>query len=72
MLVVNPDRQSLSRYGLNPDDVQRTVSTAVGGTVAGEFIEGDRRTDIVVVCRTVAAEPGMAEGSADPAWPARQ
>ena len=49
MLVVNPDRQSLSRYGLNPGDVQRTVSTAVGGTVAGEFIEGDRRTDIVVV-----------------------
>ena len=49
MLVVSPDRQSLSRYGLNPGDVQRTVSTAVGGTVAGEFIEGDRRTDIVVV-----------------------
>ena len=49
MLVVSPDRQSLSRYGLNPGDVQRTVSTAVGGTVAGEFIEGDRRTSIVVV-----------------------
>jgi len=49
MLVVSPDRQSLSRYGLNPGDVQRTVSTAVGGTVAGEFIEGDRRTEIVVV-----------------------
>src|SRR6185436_17812101 len=48
MLVVNPDRQALSRYGLNPADVQRTVSTAVGGTVAGQLIEGDRRTDIVV------------------------
>ena len=48
MLVVNPDRQALSRYGLNPRDVQRTVSTAVGGTVAGQFIEGDRRADIVV------------------------
>jgi cobalt-zinc-cadmium resistance protein CzcA len=48
MLVVNPDRQALSRYGLNPRDVQRTVGTAVGGTVAGQFIEGDRRSDIVV------------------------
>jgi cobalt-zinc-cadmium resistance protein CzcA len=48
MLLVVPDRQALSRYGLNPRDVQRTVSTALGGTVAGQFIEGDRRSDIVV------------------------
>jgi heavy metal efflux system protein len=48
MLLVIPDRQALSRYGLNPRDVQRTVSTAIGGTVAGQFIEGDRRSDIVV------------------------
>ena len=48
MLIINPDRQALSRYGLNPRDVQRTVSTAIGGTVAGQFIEGDRRADIVV------------------------
>jgi len=48
MLVVNPDRQALSRYGLNPRDLQRTVNTAVGGTTAGQFIEGDRRADIVV------------------------
>jgi cobalt-zinc-cadmium resistance protein CzcA len=48
MLVVSPDRQSLSRYGLNPRDVQATVATAVGGTVAGQFIEGDRRADIIV------------------------
>jgi cobalt-zinc-cadmium resistance protein CzcA len=48
MLVIDPDRQALSRYGLNPADVQRTISTAIGGTVAGQLIEGDRRTDIVV------------------------
>jgi len=48
MLVVAPDRHALARYGLNPRDVQRTVATAVGGTVAGQFIEGDRRADIVV------------------------
>ncbi len=48
MLVVAPDRQALSRYGLNPEDVQRTVSTAIGGAPAGQFVEGDRRADIVV------------------------
>jgi heavy metal efflux system protein len=48
MLVVTPDRQALARYGLNPEDVQRTVSTAIGGTLAGQFIEGDRRADIIV------------------------
>jgi cobalt-zinc-cadmium resistance protein CzcA len=48
MLEVTPDRAALARYGLNPRDVQRTISTAVGGTVAGQFIEGDRRADIVV------------------------
>jgi heavy metal efflux system protein len=48
MLIVKPDRQALSRYGLNPEDVQRTVSTAVGGMAAGQFIEGDRRAEIVV------------------------
>jgi len=48
MLTVTPDRQALVRYGLNPGVVQETVATAVGGTVAGQLFEGDRRFDIVV------------------------
>jgi heavy metal efflux system protein len=48
MLVITPDRRALARYGLNPEQVQETVSTAIGGTVAGRFAEGDRRFDIVV------------------------
>src|SRR6185295_18458606 len=48
MLVVTPDRQALSRYGLNPADVQQTVSTAIGGAPAGQLVEGDRRADIIV------------------------
>ena len=48
MLTVTPDRQALVRYGLNPGVVQQTVATAVGGTVAGQLFEGDRRFDIVV------------------------
>ncbi len=48
MLTVTPDRVALARYGLNPGVVQETVSTAVGGEVASQLFEGDRRFDIVV------------------------
>jgi heavy metal efflux system protein len=48
LLSVVPDRQALAGYGLNPGDVQETVATAVGGEVAGQLFEGDRRFDIVV------------------------
>jgi heavy metal efflux system protein len=48
MLTIVPDRVALARYGLNPSDVQAAIETAVGGTVAGQFFEGDRRFDIVV------------------------
>jgi cobalt-zinc-cadmium resistance protein CzcA len=48
LLTITPDRQALVRHGLNPGVVQDTVATAVGGEVAGQFFEGDRRFDIVV------------------------
>ena len=48
LLAVIPDRAALVRYGLNPGDVQKTVGTAIGGEVAGQFFDGDRRFDIVV------------------------
>ena len=48
LLTITPDRSALVRYGLNPGVVQDTVATAVGGEVAGQLFEGDRRFDIVV------------------------
>ena len=48
LLTVTPDPVALARYGLNPGDVQETVATAIGGEVAGQFIEGDRRFALVV------------------------
>ena len=48
LLTITPDRNALVRYGLNPGVVQETVATAVGGEVAGQLFEGDRRFDIVV------------------------
>jgi heavy metal efflux system protein len=48
MLNVVPDAAGLSRYGLNQVAVQDAVGTAVGGEVAGQMFEGDRRFDIIV------------------------
>jgi cobalt-zinc-cadmium resistance protein CzcA len=48
MLTVTPDRKRLALYGLSVADVQDTLSTALGGTKAGQVFEGDRRFDIVV------------------------
>lgn len=48
LLTIKPDRAALARYGLAVGDVQDTVSVALGGAVAGQVFEGDRRFDIVV------------------------
>jgi cobalt-zinc-cadmium resistance protein CzcA len=48
VLQITPDRQALARYGLNVADVQSTLSASLGGAVAGQIFEGDRRFDIVV------------------------
>jgi heavy metal efflux system protein len=48
MLTVNVDRAKATRYGLNMNEVQDTVATAIGGREAGTFFQGDRRFDILV------------------------
>ncbi|MES3028398.1 MAG: CusA/CzcA family heavy metal efflux RND transporter [Pseudomonadota bacterium] len=48
VLQVTPDRAALARLGLNIEDVQDVVATSLGGAVAGQIFEGDRRFDIVV------------------------
>ena len=45
---VVPDRIRLTQLGLNVDDVQTVVATAIGGAEAGQIFEGDRRFNIVV------------------------
>ena len=42
------DRDAIARYGLTMQEVGDTVSTALGGRLAGQLFEGDRRFDIVV------------------------
>ncbi|UUX96650.1 CusA/CzcA family heavy metal efflux RND transporter [Aquabacterium sp. J223] len=48
MLTVQIDRSKTARYGLNVQDVQDTLATAIGGREAGTLFEGDRRFDILV------------------------
>lgn len=48
VLSVQIDREKISRYGLNVQDVQDTLATAIGGRDAGTLFEGDRRFDILV------------------------
>lgn len=48
VLTILPKREIMGRYGLSVGTVQDTVAAALGGAVAGQFYEGDRRVDIVV------------------------
>ena len=48
MLSVNIDRAKATRYGLNMNEIQDAVATAIGGRQAGTFFQGDRRFDILV------------------------
>ena len=48
MLTIEPKRLAMSRYGLNVDDLQNMLSTAVGGGEVGLIYDGDRRFDLVV------------------------
>lgn len=47
-LVIRPDREQLFRYGLAIADVINLVETGIGGTSAGQVINGNERYDIYV------------------------
>jgi cobalt-zinc-cadmium resistance protein CzcA len=47
-LKVDIRSERLARYGLNNEDVNDVVETAVGGKVVTEMIEGNRRTGVLL------------------------
>ena len=48
VMSITPKREVLGRFGVTIAELQDVVATALGGTVAGQLYEGDRRVDIVV------------------------
>ncbi len=47
-LKIAVNRHSIARYGINVEDVQQVIRTAVGGETAGQIFEEIRRFDILV------------------------
>ncbi len=47
-LLIRVDRESVARWNLNVEDVQRVIRAAVGGETAGQVFEGVRRFEILV------------------------
>ena len=47
-LQIKIDRAAIARYGINVEDVQEAIETAIGGEQAGQVFEGIRRFDINV------------------------
>ena len=45
-LQIAVDRDAIARYGINVDEVQEAIETAIGGEAAGQVFEGIRRFDI--------------------------
>ena len=45
---IEVNRHAIARYGINLEDVQQVIRSAVGGEIAGQIFEGVRRFDILV------------------------
>ncbi len=48
VMTIKPKREAMARYGLSITHLQDTLSIALGGVVANQLYEGDRRSDIVI------------------------
>ncbi len=47
-LTIEVDREAVASFGLNVNDVQTVIEAGIGGQVAGQLYEGQRRFDIAV------------------------
>lgn len=47
-LQIKIDREKIARYGINVEDINEVIETALGGKQAGVIFEGDRKFDIVI------------------------
>ena len=47
-LVIDIDRQKITRYGINVADVEEIITTAIGGKAATHVYEGERRFQLML------------------------
>jgi heavy metal efflux system protein len=47
-LAIKINRAAIARYGLNADDINGVIETAVGGDVATQVVQGEKQFDLVV------------------------
>jgi cobalt-zinc-cadmium resistance protein CzcA len=47
-LSINIDRAKIARYGINVDDINNLVQTAIGGDVATQVVQQEKEFDLVV------------------------
>ena len=47
-LQIKIDRAKIAKYGINVEDINEVIETALGGKSAGVIFEGDRKFDIVI------------------------
>ena len=47
-LTIKIDRAKIARFGLNVDDINGLIQTAIGGAVATQVVQGEEQFDLVV------------------------
>ena len=47
-IAINIDRGRIARYGINIEDVNRTIEVAMAGRATNVFFDGDRRFDVTL------------------------
>jgi len=47
-LSIDIDRAKIARYGVNVDDINALIQTAIGGDVATQVVQGEKEFDLVV------------------------
>ncbi len=47
-LTIKINRAAIARYGLNVDDINGLIQTAIGGDVATQVVQGEKQFDLVV------------------------
>jgi cobalt-zinc-cadmium resistance protein CzcA len=47
-LTIVPNREKIAQYGLNVDDINTMVNTAMGGQAASQVLQGERQYDLLV------------------------